>query len=511
MKINRNKWQSDFEKELDKAEKRQLSKVKNYYITEYNKGVASFLAEGQTNFQLLFDSKDLQKIYRDLYLDIGLQFAKWYAKNYDKYISKGINPSEYIGEWTNKFAAFGSAVGAKRVTLVSGTAKETLIKITQQLFQDPEFMTLGNTEKGRILKSQFNRYSTYQSERLVRTEATNAANFATMESATTIFPGAQMQKEWIASFDDRTRDTHAEVGASEPIPYNDAFMVGGNFLMYPGDPSGPSSEVINCRCSVAPFPVRGAQASTEITDISFGIGGANTTGFGLGDVASFIGSTASAEIKFEPFDDINKLQDFSTEYFKNFNPNNTFNIDLKGIDLDVANRQIEQLYKLTKEYKISDFYGILSDDLANVGAKVSRIYPSKDAYLEYNVNVFKNSKKLNNTEKSLIDNNFITRVNDLNRDIATTTHEFSHLFGTSNRKVKQSKEWWSFKNKLSKLFKEYKNADILMSTDVNFISQYAKTNVDEFMAESFAMYKLNKNPSKYAVKVGRLIDEYFKI
>lgn len=295
MKINRNKWQTAFEKELDKAEKRQLSKVKRFYKSEYNKGVVSFLAEGQTNFQLLFDNKDLLNIYRDLYSDIGLQFAKWYAKNYDKYLSKGVNPSEYVGEWTNKFASFGSAVGAQRVTLVSGTAKQTLIKVTQNLMRDPEFMTLGNTEKGRILKSQFNRYSQYQSERLVRTEATNAANFATMESATTIFPGAQMKKEWIASFDDRTRSTHSEAGASEPIPYNEPFMVGGSLMMYPGDPSGPASEVVNCRCSVAPFPVKGAQAVNEITDINFGLGGANTTGVGLSDFASVISPTVAGE------------------------------------------------------------------------------------------------------------------------------------------------------------------------------------------------------------------------
>mgnify|MGYP003634245876 CR=1 FL=1 len=246
MKINRDNWQRDFENELDKAERRQLSKVKRYYKTEYKKGVESFVSEGQTNFQLLFSESDLSKIYRDLYTDIGLQFAKWYAKNFDKYIKKGINPGEFVDQWINSFASFGSAVGAQRVTLVSGTAKQT--------------------------------YSRYQSTRLVRTEATAAANFATMESATTIFPGAQMMKEWIASFDDRTRDTHAEAGGSDPIPYNDSFMVGGSLLMYPGDPSGPSAEVINCRCSIAPFPKEAAQTVGEIGDIGFGIGsgGLNT-------------------------------------------------------------------------------------------------------------------------------------------------------------------------------------------------------------------------------------------
>jgi len=276
MPIKKDKWQKAFEKELNKAEKRQSSKVRRYYKNQYYKGAESFLSSGQTSFQLLFSTNELLKIYRDLYSDIGLQFAKWYARNFDKYIKKGVNPNQFIDQWANTFAALGSAVGAERVTLVSGTAKATLVKVTQNLLTDIDFQNTGIGEKTRILRSQFNKYSTFQAQRLVRTEATNAANFATLKSANTIFPAADMMKEWIASFDDRTRSTHAEAGASEPIPQNEPFMVGGSLMMYPGDPSGPASEVINCRCSIAVFPKETAQATGEISDIGFGVSfGAN--------------------------------------------------------------------------------------------------------------------------------------------------------------------------------------------------------------------------------------------
>lgn len=273
--IYRNKWQSDFEKQLNVAEKKQISIVKRYYKSEYNKGIDSFISEGQTNFQLLFDSKDLLKIYRELYSDIGMRFAKWYVNNLKKFITKSIDP-DVLNIWENAFASFGSAIGAERVTLVSGTAKKTLIEITQRLMQDPDFMSLGAVERGRILKNQFNTYSQYQSERLVRTEATAAANFAQTQAAQTIFPPEQMQKEWIASFDDRTRSTHSEANG-QIVNANDPFIVGGNQMMFPGDPSGGAAEVINCRCSVAYFPKEGAQAAGEITDINFGIftGGLN--------------------------------------------------------------------------------------------------------------------------------------------------------------------------------------------------------------------------------------------
>ena len=275
MRLDKDKWQKAFEKELDKAEKRQSSKVRRYYKNQYYKGAESFLSSGQTSFQLLFNTSELIKIYRDLYEDIGLQFAKWYARNFDKYIKKGVNPNQYFDEWQNSFASYGSAVGAERVTLVSGTAKATLVKVTQNLMTDLDFQNLGIAEKTRILRSQFNKYSAFQAERLVRTEATSAANFATLKSANTIFPAEDLQKEWISATDERTRPTHRAVNGVV-VNQTDFFTVGDSLMMYPGDPRGSAKEVINCRCSIAPFPKETAQATGEISDIGFGVSfGAN--------------------------------------------------------------------------------------------------------------------------------------------------------------------------------------------------------------------------------------------
>lgn len=270
MAIDKDKWQSAFEKQLDIAEKKQIAKVKRYYKREYYKGVESFVSDGQTNFQLLFDNKDLLKIYRDLYTDIGMRFAKWYVNNFRKFITKAVDTSAFDDIWANAFASFGSAIGAQRVTLVNGTAKKTLIDLTERLMKDPEFMTLGAVEKGRILRNQFNQYSQWQAERLVRTEATAAANFAQSQAAQTIFSPEQMQKEWIASFDDRVRDTHAQADG-QIVMANNTFLVGGQPMMFPGDPAGGAAETINCRCSVAYFPIEGAETISDITTIGLGV------------------------------------------------------------------------------------------------------------------------------------------------------------------------------------------------------------------------------------------------
>jgi SPP1 gp7 family putative phage head morphogenesis protein len=83
---------------------------------------------------------------------------------------------------------------------------------------------------------------------IARTEtlgAMNAAAMAGYEEA-----GAE-GKEWLATPDERTRDPHAEANG-QVVALADAFDVGGEELMFPGDPSGSPENIINCRCTVAP-------------------------------------------------------------------------------------------------------------------------------------------------------------------------------------------------------------------------------------------------------------------
>ena len=67
-------------------------------------------------------------------------------------------------------------------------------------------------------------------------------------------------KTWKAASDGNTRPTHVEAGRRYaiggdpgPIPTDEPYIVGGERLMYPRDPSGAAGETINCRCSSRPY------------------------------------------------------------------------------------------------------------------------------------------------------------------------------------------------------------------------------------------------------------------
>lgn len=88
---------------------------------------------------------------------------------------------------------------------------------------------------------------------IARTESHGARNFAAhmtmqrFESAYGVPPGV-MRKEWQATGDTRTRHTH-DVADGQVVGFSDPFIVGGFALAFPGDPTGPPQEVINCRCA----------------------------------------------------------------------------------------------------------------------------------------------------------------------------------------------------------------------------------------------------------------------
>ena len=88
----------------------------------------------------------------------------------------------------------------------------------------------------------------YRTETVARTEtmrASNAGGFQLYKDW-----GVQ-KKEWLATGDNRTRDSHAAANG-QTVNIDEPFTIGGVPMMYPGDPSAPIHEFANCRCTTVP-------------------------------------------------------------------------------------------------------------------------------------------------------------------------------------------------------------------------------------------------------------------
>ena len=543
-------WASEWEKNLDAAERYAAGQVRAFYNSQAAIALDIFKRKGTIgadDVQFLYNTGDFTKIYEGLYESIGLRFAKWYTQNFDKLIKKGINPSSLVEPWRAYFKLVGASVAAERVTLVQGTARQNLIDVTRRLTTDDVFINEGADVRARMVRQKFDQYSQYQAERLVRTEATNIANVAVEVAAEDIFPGTDMQKEWISATDTRTRrftnkdfaDHLAMDG--EIVDFDKPFEVptirGVEFLMRPGDTSGSPGNVINCRCSMAPFPKEGAQTVVEISDLGFGV--ADTlTAEGLSQLGTVVQTAVQAAVveanivaskpaqaidDFVPAKTLKEAKTFAVEQLEKINISVAKIQVSREMTLENFNLYNRQFKKLLDEYDVSHKLNSTIGVQALVYKSDNKVHGVIHRYTKSlklsSINLGHKTDRIKHRTRVLSKTELVrmpkSAIDEVNAKISTLTHEFAHIISDSEApNVGMHVEFWdeikTLRNKYLKDLRDYRDADSFLKFNETFLGEYSLTNADEFLAEAFTEYKLNSNPSKYARLVGEVVDRYFK-
>lgn len=158
---------------------------------------------------------------------------------------KEANPSDIAGtqtlEWLNGYAA----------EQVVGITETTKVLIRRALARGESEGLGPNGTAGLIRDEVGGEAGALRANTIARTETHTAANYGSQQAAEAT--DLELVKEWAAVEDDRTRPSHAEAD-TQTVELDEAFSVGGSELQYPGDPSGPAEEIINCRCTVLYIP-----------------------------------------------------------------------------------------------------------------------------------------------------------------------------------------------------------------------------------------------------------------
>jgi len=105
---------------------------------------------------------------------------------------------------------------------------------------------VGEIEKQ--LREQFSMFSRSRSKVIARTEmngVVNGGSHAAYEQS-----GVE-KKGWLSTFDSETRDAHVHADG-EVVRIGEPFIMTGEPLRFPGDPSGSPYNTINCRCTTEP-------------------------------------------------------------------------------------------------------------------------------------------------------------------------------------------------------------------------------------------------------------------
>lgn len=86
---------------------------------------------------------------------------------------------------------------------------------------------------------------------LINRWAASVSVNAAVEAATTADPDSRVGMEWITMGDEKVRTSHRDAHG-QTVPTGQAFDIGGQEMLYPGQPVGDPSEFLNCRCVVRP-------------------------------------------------------------------------------------------------------------------------------------------------------------------------------------------------------------------------------------------------------------------
>ena len=147
-----------------------------------------------------------------------------------------------IVEQPNLMPNYPAKKAIKRGIDLAWGKKQITASVTSGILQGHGVKQVADDLQKRI--ETMNRESAIRTARTALTGAENAGRLDGLGKARD--RGIDVQKEWVATMDGRTRHSHRVVDG-EVVDEDAKFS---NGLRYPGDPAGPGREVYNCRCTM---------------------------------------------------------------------------------------------------------------------------------------------------------------------------------------------------------------------------------------------------------------------
>ena len=200
----------------------------------------------------------MEKILSLVLIDPVLLLETFAAKN-DPYILEAIRQA-----MTQKTIELGITIEESMVDEVIRRHLETLTKtwkgiigtdtkqlgkiISEGIDQGYNMQKIAREISSRYNPSSADFMNRWRANTIARTESARAANYASHES---LGYGGVGRTVWVSAGDEQTRVAHVEAEGQE-VDLNQAYIVSGESLLYPGDPNGSPGNIINCRCVEVP-------------------------------------------------------------------------------------------------------------------------------------------------------------------------------------------------------------------------------------------------------------------
>lgn len=222
--------------DLTNADKIARSIINGYTPEAYAVGMnyGTYQVESGTTFNTnftLYNRETVERLLRDdpqLLPMPKVNIPKdkaWNYKQVNRQLTQGILQGESMPKIAKRFEA---VTPSKTVADIKDAYKKTSEQIAKEIAHKNKVAAIRNA----------------------RTAVTGAENAGRMDSFYRAKEmGIGVKKQWLATPDGRTRDSHVEIDL-EVVELEENFS---NGCEYPGDPGGDPAEVYNCRCAMIPW------------------------------------------------------------------------------------------------------------------------------------------------------------------------------------------------------------------------------------------------------------------
>lgn len=158
--------------------------------------------------------------------------------------------------------------GLEKIKLNTVTVPETLLDELEREIERGIQLQESLQELSKRVSRFLDGSADYRSMRIARTTSNYAINKGNTLAATD--SGIFARKGWLTMRDLRVRDGHIFMDGVE-VPIGASFIVDGESLEEPGDPSGSAENIINCRCTVYYLQGEAELTQTEAKPINYKI------------------------------------------------------------------------------------------------------------------------------------------------------------------------------------------------------------------------------------------------
>lgn len=234
---------------------RVIKAFRKRFIDDLKKNGADYATN---RMQLAFINPELSDIVQKIYRDAGLMGARLSARELKELANQKTGGFGTNESWIQSIIDFLQIHHLRLVNGITDTMRNDILRVLERQAENGWSIdvTVGELQKTELMLAR--------AKVIARTEIVRAANVG--HSVAAKETEYEVDKEWSAARDHRTRHSHKEAnghvvdenGTFKVAIYDGDNIVGYDNMQYPGDATAHVSNTANCRCRAKYKPKRDA-------------------------------------------------------------------------------------------------------------------------------------------------------------------------------------------------------------------------------------------------------------